>query len=179
MLCGFIMDMKYKPAWSAYLVSAMLVFPGVAALGVPAGQKANAYLEVFIKKPGTLLNFHHGISPQYRMIYRSTRFLVDEAARPGKIYVFGDPLHYYLSGRESALPIIGWPWGYFLQSQWFKLPAQLEAARPPYIYVDKRNLRYMGFRGGGVLKFIEAHYTTLFNDHEGTWWGAKPKSWDD
>ncbi len=37
----------------------------------------------------------------------------------------------------------------------------------------------MKLRGGGVLEFIETHYTGLFNDHQGTWWGAKPKSWSD
>ncbi len=177
--CAFIMNAKHERAWSAYLVSAMIAFPGVAALTVPAGQKANVYIEVFLKGPGTVQDLHHGINPRYPKIFRSTRFLVDKGARPGKIYVFGDPLYYHVSGRESALPIIGWPWVFFLQSQWLELSEQLKAARAPYIYVDKTNLRIMTLRGGGVLEFIEAHYARLFDDHQGTWWGAKPKSWDD
>ena len=37
--CEFIMNMTRNRAWSAYLVSAMIVFPGVAALAFPAGQE--------------------------------------------------------------------------------------------------------------------------------------------
>ncbi len=65
--CDFIMNVKRERAWSAYLVSAMIVFPGIAALAVPAGQKANAYIEVFVKKPGTVQDFHQGISTFYRV----------------------------------------------------------------------------------------------------------------
>ena len=167
--CQYILGPEPKNTGRAMLASALLIFPGVAALAVPAEQKLKFYINTFVERAGTVEEFQRAISRDYEQVYRSTRFLLDEDARPGKIYVFGTPLYYHLSGREPALPIIGWPWEYFLQEQWIKLPNQLKRTHPPYIYIDKHSKKIMKQRGGGVQEFIESHYINLFADYKGNW----------
>ncbi len=156
-------------------LATLLIIPVIGAVAIPGGQKVTPYLKVFVEQRGDVLDFQKIINATYATAHRSTRFLVDKTALPGRIYVLGDPLYYYLSDRRPALPIIGWPWAYFLQTQWDRVAGQLDAARPPYIYVDKKNRKMMEVRGGGVDEFIDEHYIKLFDDDNGSWFLLKPK----
>ena len=159
----------------AMLITLLFAFSPVGALAVPAGQKLVPYYKFFVERGGGVAGFQNGINNDYGKIKRSVRFLNDPTAEPGKIYVFGDPLYYHLSGRTSALPIIGWPWAYFLQEQWERVPAQLVAAKPVYIYIDGLNRRLMIRRGGGVWDVISERYLQLIEDHKGAWFILKPQ----
>lgn len=154
-------------------LSIMLAFPLVGSLAVPAGQKVRAYVKVFITDHRGIADFKRTVSKDYPGIEYSIRFLADKTALRGPIYVFGDPLYYYLSGREMALPTTGWAWPYYLISQWRQLPAQLEAARPVYIYVDILNRKLIDGRDDEVRAFIESHYLALLKDHQGVWYILK------
>ena len=160
---------------SSMVLAILLIIPVIGAVAIPGGQKVTPYLKVFVERRGDVLGFQKTISATYATVYRSTRFLLDKTALPGRIYVLGDPLYYHLSDRRPALPIIGWPWGYFLQAQWDRVAGQLDAARPPYIYVDKKNRKMIEVRGGGVDEFIDEHYIKLFDDDDGSWFLLKPK----
>lgn len=149
---------------------ALILLCACASLVFPTYQKIAASVEVFVRRQGGPEQFHDFVNIQYREVKRSTRFLSASTARPGAIYVFGDPLYYYLSGREPALPIIGWPWEFFLQEQWEALPGQLEQARPPYIYVDKDNYKMMEVRRGGVVEYLTNRYARFATDARGTWY---------
>ncbi|MEM7468933.1 MAG: hypothetical protein AAF387_18875 [Pseudomonadota bacterium] len=83
--------------------------------------------------------------------------------------MFGDPLYYHLSSRYPAIPMIGWPWEYFLQSQWLALPEQIEAAAPPYIFIADREMKMMERRKGGVKEFIFSRYIAAHRAQEGVW----------
>lgn len=154
----------------ATFLSIMLAFPLVGSLAVPAGQKVRAYIKVFIADHRNVADFKRTISQDYPGIEHSIRFLADKTALRGPIYVFGDPLYYYLSGRELALPTTGWAWPYYLVSQWKQLPAQLDEARPAYIYVDILNRRLIDKRNDEVRAFIDTHYLALLKDHKGVWY---------
>ena len=158
----------------AVLVLIML-FAVSSSLAVPAAHKAIAHLVVFMVRKGGVDDFMRFVSSDYGEIDRSIRFLSAETARPGRIYVFGNPLFYLRSGRDPALPIIGWPWEYFLDSQWVHLPRQLKHARPPYIYVDSDNYRMMEQRGGGVLEFLLNNYVPFSSDRKGKWYQIRPE----
>ena len=157
----------------AALVTFLLLFAATATLGVPLAQKLKANVEVFVAKQGEAADFKEFVNRDYAAIKRSVRFLNTESARPGPIYVFGDPLYYLLSGRDPAFPIIGWPWQYFLDQQWVHLPRQIETAKPPYIYVDRENKKLIEARGGGVEDVINARYVPLTSDHKGKWYQIK------
>tara|TARA_R110002096_G_scaffold8392_1_gene35004 strand:+ start:653 stop:2173 length:1521 start_codon:yes stop_codon:yes gene_type:complete len=156
----------------------ILTVPCVGALLLPASQKAFNYVHVFLREHKGIKLFQETVNPKYAKIRAGTRFLNDSEARPGKIYVFGDPLYYYLSGREPAAPIVGWPWEYFLDVQFRELPGQLESSRPAYIFIDYKNAAEINERQAGVPQFVLSHYTELFDDNYGTWFGAKPGSWN-
>jgi hypothetical protein len=171
----FVFDAAPALRLRPMLFALVLVVPLVGAVAVPAGQKLTPYTMIFLRQHGKVLDLQMGINADYAKIHRSTRFLVDKMALPGAIYVLGDPLYYHLSGRRPALPIIGWPWKYFLQSQWEQVPKQLRAARTPYIYIDKKNQRMVARRGDGVSEFIEEYDIRLVDDHRGSWFLLRSK----
>lgn len=165
-----------KPELANALVLA-LAFPPIAALGVPVAQKVTIFLEVFVNKPGTVDDFKRTLNREYERVSQSVQFLRNETARPGPIYVFGDPLYYHLSGRSPALPIIGWAWPFFLQSQWKHLPRQLQQKAPPYIFINKENKKMMDVREGGVWDYIVSAYVPFATDARGTWYQIRPEIW--
>ncbi len=158
----------------AHALTLLLLFAPCTTLAVSTGQKISAYIEVILFKNGDGDDLRRFVNRRYAEIEHSVRFLKQDTARPGRIYVFGDPLYYLLSGRDPALPIMGWPWEYFLDSQWVHLPRQLAHMRPPYIYVDRENRRHMELRGGGVLDFLLRDYVPFSNDTRGTWYQIHP-----
>ena len=157
-----------------HLLAILLVAPCVGALAIPVGQKVSAYIVIFAQKQGSIRDFQRSINLDYLHIQHSVRFLSDTTALPGDIYVFGDPLYYFLSGRSPALPVIGWPWEYFLDEQWAMIPDQLAQTKPAYIYIDNNNRRMIDARGGGVDEFIAERYLRLLKDHDGTWYILRP-----
>ena len=172
-------DLRSKDVQHAGMVVATVLIMGISTLTIPITQKLQAHIEILFNREGKPSDLMTVLNADYPEIYQSTRFLRDRKARKGPIYVMGDPLYYHLSGRQPALPMIGWPWAYFLQSQWYALPAQLKEAKPAYLFVDKLNQKFLESRGGGVKEFIGQHYTALFRDPHGHWYAAKPRSWDD
>lgn len=173
----YVRDVSVPATTRPMLITLILVFPCIGALFVPAVQKASIYIEIFLKTDTGVQGFQEAVNQNYAKIRHSVRFLNDREARKGGIYVFGDPLYYYLSRRSPAAPVAGWPWEFFTQAQWIELPRYLEKTRPPYMYIDTRNEKIMDVRKAGVREFIETHYAVLFRDHDGTWYGSKPRSW--
>ncbi len=174
-LTRYIVDSSPTLQRRAMLLALAFVVPVTGAVAVPAGQKLTPFAVIYLQQRGDLLDLQMGINSDYAKIHRSTRFLGDKMAFPGAIYVLGDPLYYHLSGRQPALPIIGWPWNYFLQAQWEQVPEQLRAASAPYIYIDEKNRKMIERRGGGVSEFIEEYYIRLVDDHKGSWFLLRPK----
>jgi len=159
-------------AQCSFLVLLMLLSAS-AGLSLPAWQKISAHILVFHHEKGGAKDFKRFVSGSYADIAHSVRFLSSDTARPGKIYVFGNPLYYMLSGRDPALPIIGWPWQYFLDAQWVYIPKQLAHAKPPYIYVDRENDKLMKLRGGGVRDYLLENYAPFTTDRKGTWYQTR------
>ena len=157
----------------AMFLSIALAFPLVGSLAIPAGQKVRAYVKVFVADHRDMADFKRTVSQDYPGIEYSIRFLADKTALRGPIYVFGDPLYYYLSGRQPALPTTGWAWPYYLLDQWKQLPAQLDEVRPPYVYIDKLNRDLIDGRNDEVRAFIDQHYLALLKDHKGVWYTLK------
>lgn len=155
----------------------VLFMPPALSLAVPAGQKVAAHFEVLFELEGDLDALKRFVNPEYARIAQSTRFLSLDSARPGPIYVMGDPLHYLLSGREPALPIIGWPWHFFLHSQWVHLPRQLGEVLPAYLYIDKEARRVIDVRQSGVWEFVNANYIPFTTDAKGVWYQVRPSVW--
>ena len=161
----------------AVIMAIVLFSPAVFAQAPSASLKLSIYLTVFVKDKKDGDHLRRTVSPEYARIERNVQFLSSDTARPGKIYVLGDPLFYHLSGRAPALPIIGWPWDYYLQTQWVHLPRQLETTLPPYVYISKKGKKMIEIRQAGVREFINQTYVPFSADSEGTWFQVRPDLW--
>ena len=175
-LCSRVLQQSTLAA-AATPIAAILLFPAIAAIAVPASQKMLAHIEVFLVKDGGVDDFRRFVNREYAQIGRSVTFLRSESARPGAIYVFGDPLYYHLSGREPALPIPGWAWHFFLESQWVQLPRQLAQANPPYVYVDRDSKKILEMRDASVKTYLAERYLPMASDHNGIWYQLRPDLW--
>lgn len=134
---------------------------GLRALAAPGGER--------------LASFRAAFDPGYRERIDETRFLRDNAADAGAIYVFGNPNWLLQAGRAQALPIHGWAWEYMLTRQWDALPATLREARPAYLYIDAAYGPDLTHRSPATMAFIRDAYETVLKTREGgTWHRLKP-----
>ncbi|MEW6003085.1 MAG: hypothetical protein AB1638_10620, partial [Nitrospirota bacterium] len=94
---------------------------------------------------------------------------------PGNIYVFGDPLFLFLSGRNQAVAIHGWSLEFFLPDQWDFLTDQLTRAFPPYIFVSKEYLNLIPNRSPRTAYFIDENYQLFRKSDAGIWYCRRVK----
>lgn len=95
---------------------------------------------------------------QYRQIRHETAFLDRRNDSSDKIFVCGQPLYYYLSGRSPAISSNGWMPELFLPEQWKQLDAELAAHSPAYILVDRECRRIMAEKSPETQQLIENKY---------------------
>lgn len=160
-----------NPMTVSVLLALMLCAPIVTIIN----EKAEVALVSLIFEENQPESYRAYIRRDYAVARASTVFLKQKGALPGDIIVFGDPLYYHLSDRYPAIPMIGWPWEYFLQSQWLAQPEQIIAASPPYIFIADREKKIMEARKGGVQELIYSRYVALHRSAEGTWFQLKKK----
>lgn len=106
----------------------------------------------------------------YERVYEDTEFLRSERSRPGDIFVFGDPLYFSFSGRLPAVRLNGWSPEVMLSDQWTELLADLDRARPIYVFLQDDQLSMIEDRGPAVLDFVEDNYATIAKTEMGTWY---------
>ena len=114
--------------------------------------------------------YQRQVDRDYARIWEETRFLTEADAAPGPIYVFGNPVYYYLAGRGQALAVNGWSWPFFLPSQWERLPAQMAMAKPPYLFIDRRSDALVALRSPATEEWIAAVYRPFSMSKAGTWY---------
>jgi hypothetical protein len=132
-----------------------------------------------------LARYHLALNQQQRLRYQSdqflypdslypgvlaeTKFLSQRDSVPGKIYVIGSPLFYFLSGREEAIPYSG-GFEHFLPEQWRRLGVELVEAKPAYIFVGATDREQFKREAPEAERFIEANYRLFRSDDAGTWY---------
>lgn len=60
------------------------------------------------------------------------------AEEPGSLYVFGDPKHLLDADRAMATSVHGWAWEVQPPSMWRRVLAELQAAPPRYVLVERQ-----------------------------------------
>jgi hypothetical protein len=111
----------------------------------------------------------------YPSVIQETKFLSDRGSLPGAIYVIGNPLFYYLSGRPQAIAPTG-GFELFLTEQWKWVATELRQATPPYIFVSDSDRDLFEHQASNVRRFVEANYHVLRTDSGGTWYVLTPPS---
>jgi hypothetical protein len=123
-----------------------------------------------IAAAGDLIEFQRGVSPAWDRLWTDTAFLRAPGARPGPIYVFGDPRAIALAGRRQAIAINGWSWESYAQRQWDALPAAIESGAPAYIGIEPTYEPLIRERAPQVWAWLEAHYRLVRSSEERAWY---------
>lgn len=106
----------------------------------------------------------------YKTALEEVAFLSEPSSLPGKIHVCGNPVYYYLSGREPSIASNGWMLELFLPEQWSEMTAQLAKARPPYLFISAEYPDIIRSRSPLTTNFIEKHYRELRRSSAGVWY---------
>jgi hypothetical protein len=106
-------------------------------------------------------------SSRYGEVVQETAFLHEGMSLSGDIYVLGDPIFYVLGDRAQAVAKLGWIPEMFLPEQWITLVAQLDQAKPPYIFVETA---YREFIPNQVEQFLANQYRPLKQSELGIWY---------
>jgi hypothetical protein len=157
------------------MVAVVLCVPPVAAGAVTLAERAS---EVASSLSGgeDVSVYQQRVSEAYRTLMPLARFLREPDSLPGDIYVFGSPLIYLFSGRGQALPVHGWAWGVLVDSQWQRLPQDIETYRPAYIFIDRPHLTKLLHRNPAILETIEKLFVLKSETEEGRWYQLRPAS---
>ena len=115
-------------------------------------------------------DYQRRVYPRFAHAWAATRFLHTAGARPGSIYVIGDPLVQMLSGRRQALAINGWSWDMHVERQWRALPGQLAQARPAYLLLSPDYLPYVERNSPETLALLDREYRRRESTEAGVWY---------
>jgi hypothetical protein len=113
------------------------------------------------------------LNPDYATIAALSSFLSEPSARPGDIYVMGNPLIYLFGNRNQAVPILGWSLEMFLPDIWDDLHQQLAQKRPVYIFLDNTYQPLLQTRGARVQHLLQSRYDVLSVQATGTWYALR------
>jgi len=116
------------------------------------------------------LKYQSKISEHYKTAMTEVAFLSEPDSLPGDIYICGNPVYYYLSGRNQAIAINGWSINLLLPEQWAQLTNQLAEVLPPYIFADTLNAELIFKLSPQTSRFIEENYRVLRRSDAGTWY---------
>jgi len=89
------------------------------------------------------------------------------------VYVLGNPLDLYLADRRSSVAVNGWSPEQYPASVWHRLRAELRAARPDQIVVDRFSARIMRARSPATLRFIRTHYVATGHSGDEQWYARR------
>jgi hypothetical protein len=121
-------------------VGCLLVLPAVGSIADPLASTANLLFPSLVLGTKPIESFKNTIE-NYAEVSKAAAFVRDQP-RPGPVMVFETPLIDILSGREQAIPVHGFIWGWVLQRQHEQLTEILNAARP--VRVRRQQIRGAG-----------------------------------
>lgn len=117
-----------------------------------------------------LIAWQRASSPGFDRVWADCAFLREPDARPGAIYVFGDPRAITLAGRRQAIAINGWSWESYPPGMWQTLPAALESAAPAYVAVEPMYVPLIREQAPAVLAWLDADYRIVKSGEDRVWY---------
>lgn len=129
-------------------------------------RKADGSFENYIKTPNGQAVVATATPPsgdyaeKYLTIRDEVGFLPTEkiTGSPEKIFVVGQPLYYYFSGRAPAISSNGWMPEFFLDKQWRQLEAELRETKPKYIFIEVNLYGHLIEKSPETIKFLSDYY---------------------
>jgi len=157
---------------AAVLSVALLFSPIFASIGLKSLVLAR---DGFALKKEQQLKYQSRVSDSYREALVEVAFLSEPESLSGNIYICGNPVYYFLSGRDQAIALNGWSLELLLSEQWTQLTRQLTEALPSYIFVATDYLELVNNRTPETARFIEANYRVLRKSDAGIWYVLQEK----
>lgn len=121
-------------------------------------------------EPEQRLQYQMLIQDDYKVALDEIAIISKPDSQPGDIFVMGNPLIYYLSGRNQAGPINGWSLEWLMPFQWQELHQQLRTYKPVYIFVDYTYQWLLAEKGADIMRMMEQDYVQLHQSDVGTWY---------
>ena len=110
----------------------------------------------------------------YPKIRAEAAFLSGPGSLPGPIFVVGNPLYYWLSGRDQAVARNGASFiEYATEEEWSELTASLDRARPAYIFIQgdyDRMFASQATKCASFLDLLARDYRPRRRTAAGTWY---------
>lgn len=159
---------KFKPVKKLLITGTLLVCLSPLVL---LGNKAGYFiLDSQALFAGDSFVHRTRLNPTYESIAKEVSFLSADDSQPGEIYVCGNPLYYYLSGRRQATTLNGWAMEFFLPNQWLQLIQEVEMTRPPYIFIDVYYQELIKSESADFQQLIQTQFVPLKESEEGIWY---------
>jgi hypothetical protein len=121
------------------------------------------------------LSYQSEISSSYKTILSEVEFLSKPESLPGDVFIVGNPVYYYLSGRDQAVASNGWMPELYLSEQWNQLIDELSEASPPYIFIASEYVDLVPARSPRTIHFIEENYRVLRSSNAGVWYVSEKR----
>jgi hypothetical protein len=117
----------------------------------------------------------HGNSQ--KLIGEEVAFLKEPGALPGSVYVLGNPLYNWISGRPSGAPRHGGVLiGAATREQWERTAAFLQRHPPAYVVFERGYFENGRARpeAAGFFEWLDHSYVPERENEHATWWVRRP-----
>jgi len=170
---------ELRPPGSPRARRALLVTAAVAAFAQPVVSVAIKAAELakdrFVSTPA--LRTRHlvraSMGGAYYRFAGEGAFLREPGARPGPVFVIGNPLVLWLSGRRSAVPRNGdILFEYHTAEEWGAVARKLEETNTPYVFIEAMHLQALpGLRprSDALLEELTTRYRVIRESEYGSW----------
>jgi hypothetical protein len=158
----------------AMAIASVLVLPAAASIADPLISTANLLFPSLVLGAKPIESFKSTIE-NYAEVSKAAAFVRDQP-RPGPVMVFETPLIDLLSGREQAIPIHGFIWGWVLRCQHEQSTEMLNAVPPPFVFVGSRYEELVRLRTPGLIELLAKRYRIAWESPLGRWYALDEPS---
>ena len=160
-------EARLAPA-TAMGVGCLLVLPAVGSIADPLASTANLLFPSLVLGTKPIESFK-GTIENYAEVSKAAAFVRDQP-RSGPVMVFETPLIDILSGREQAIPVHGFIWGWVLRRQYEQSIEILNAAPPAFVFLGSRYEELVLFRTPGIMELLANRYRIAWQSPLGRWY---------
>jgi len=158
---------------------AAVVGVAICVLAVPLVLRITANVRAVVRHNGAFTvadrdALHAEAEPNYRDATAWAAHLRRVGRTPDGVYVLGNPLDLFVSGRRQSVAINGWSPEQYPETVWVRLRAQLVNARPDEIVVDRFSRQIMRTRSPETLRILDRWYVPVGRSGDETWYRARP-----
>ena len=153
-----------------YLGVTLVLVPVLLTAALPVGPKVLAIYDAMNGSGGVGDGYRRLMSPTYTPSRAAAAAISETAARPGPVFVFGNPQILVYSGRSQAIPLRGWALYSVLDEQWAAYPSLLKDARPVYVFIGEGGQPDIERRSPATMALLSERYRPFWKGAAGEWY---------